>query len=97
VSSSGEIVVALIGQSLQALMAKMKGGSCTVTPQDIIRRITRHGHAAGIRLSEFRDVMLSMIEAGEFDLQLYKSVSGMICGDIARMHREKIRNAVSIQ
>lgn len=97
ISSSGEIIVVLIGQSLQALMAKMKGGSSSpsVAPQDIIRRITWHGSAAGIRLNEFRDVMLSMLEASEFELQLHRSVTGMIYSDITRMHQEKSRKAVS--
>jgi hypothetical protein len=49
-SSSGEVVVVLIGLMLQELLSHM-GGSA-ITPQDIIRRVTAQGNAFGIRLGE---------------------------------------------
>lgn len=50
-SSSGEVVVVLIGLMLQTLMGQIAAGS-PITPQDIIRRVTAQGNAAGIRLGE---------------------------------------------
>ena len=50
-SSSSEIVVVLIGLMVQTCMTKMKGA---ITPQEIIRRVTSQGNAAGARLSEFK-------------------------------------------
>ena len=50
-SSSGEVVVVLIGLMLQALLAQI-GNFSLVTPQEIIRRVTAQGNAAGIRLGE---------------------------------------------
>lgn len=49
-SSSGEVVVVLIGLMLQTLMSHIAGSP--ITPQDIIRRVTAQGNAAGIRLGE---------------------------------------------
>lgn len=49
-SSSGEVVVVLIGLMLQTLMGHIAGSP--ITPQDIIRRVTAQGNAAGIRLGE---------------------------------------------
>lgn len=49
-SSSGEVVVVLIGLMLQTLMGQIAGSP--ITPQDIIRRVTAQGNAAGIRLGE---------------------------------------------
>jgi hypothetical protein len=53
-SSSGEVVVVLIGLMLQALLEHMSHASAQVTPQDVIRRVTAQGNAAGIRLGEVR-------------------------------------------
>jgi hypothetical protein len=48
-SSSGEIIVVLIGLMLQVLMRRMNG---SISPQEIVRRVTAQGNAAGIRLGE---------------------------------------------
>jgi hypothetical protein len=48
-SSSGEIIVVLIGLMLQILMRRMNG---SISPQEIVRRVTAQGNAAGIRLGE---------------------------------------------
>lgn len=53
-SSSGEVAVVLIGLMLQALLEHMSHSSAPVTPQDVIRRVTAQGNAAGIRLGEVR-------------------------------------------
>jgi len=55
ISSSGEVVVALIGLMLQRLMDRMNG---IIAPQEIMRRVTAQGNAAGIRLGEVRSVEL---------------------------------------
>lgn len=51
ISSSGEVVVSLIGLMLQLLMDRMNG---IIAPQEIMRRVTTQGNASGIRLSEVR-------------------------------------------
>lgn len=58
-SSSGEVVVVLIGLMLQTLMSQM-GGSA-ITPQDVIRRVTAQGNAAGIRLGEVFSCAVNML------------------------------------
>lgn len=95
-SSSGEIIIVLIGLALQTLMAGMKATSAAITSQDIIQRITQQGNAAGIRLSEFKDVMLSMLYANKHELHLCSSVTKMIHADVSALHREKISKAVRI-
>jgi hypothetical protein len=42
----------MIGLMLQALLGHMSAASAQVTPQEIIRRVTAQGNAAGIRLGE---------------------------------------------
>lgn len=61
-SSSGEVLLVLIGLMLQTLMNHTLSSTSTaapaaaaaITPQDIIRRVTAQGNAAGIRLGEVR-------------------------------------------
>jgi hypothetical protein len=56
-SSAKELLAVLLGLSLRALLQHMKAAS--ISPQHIIRRIT--GQELGVRLGEFRDVLLSML------------------------------------
>ena len=56
ISSSGEVVVSLIGLMLQLLMDHMNG---IIAPQEIMRRVTTQGNSSGIRLSEVRSNYLS--------------------------------------
>lgn len=86
-SSSGEIVIVLIGLMLQALMNNMKG---VVTPQEIIRRVTAQSSASGVRLGEFKDVMINMLETNTYELYLNETVNQFIHKDMAKLHREKI-------
>jgi len=57
-SSSGEITVVFIGLMLQILMQKMNG---SIAAQDIVRRVTSKGNAAGIRLGEVRITTISIL------------------------------------
>lgn len=93
VSSSGEIVIVLIGLLLQTLMVKMKAGG-VVAPQDIIRRVTTTSHAAGVRLGEFRDVMSNMLAGNSHELLLSETVNRMIHADLVQLHGEKISRMV---
>lgn len=56
-SSAKELLAVLLGLSLRALLQHMKAAH--ISPQHIIRRIT--GQELGVRLGEFRDVLLSML------------------------------------
>lgn len=62
-SSSGEVVLVLIGLMLQVLMSHINevssAGSSMITPQDIIRRVTAQGNAAGIRLGEVSNTYIA--------------------------------------
>jgi len=64
-SSSGEVVVVLIGLMLQTLMSQVGGSAAAaaITPQDIIHRVTAQGNAAGIRLGEVRTVVVFPLSA----------------------------------
>jgi len=86
-SSSGEIVIVLVGLMLQTLMAKMKG---VIAPQDIIRRVTTQGSAAGVRLGEFKDVVSNMLSGHAHELYLHGEVNAMIRRDLVALHRQKI-------
>jgi hypothetical protein len=46
------VIVVIIGLMLQALLGHMSAASAQVTPQEVIRRVTAQGNAAGIRLGE---------------------------------------------
>ncbi len=86
-SSSGEIVIVLIGLMLQALMGKMKG---VIAPQDIIRRVTTQSSAAGVRLGEFKDVVTNMLSGNAHELYLHQEVNAMIRADLVQLHRQKV-------
>lgn len=67
-SSSSEIVILAIGQVLQFFLFQMK----TVVPsQEIVRRITQsQTNTIGSRYSEFKDILLSMMNAYSYELKL---------------------------
>lgn len=73
---------------LQLLMSRMKG---SIDPQDIIRRVTSHGNSAGMRLGEFKDVVLNMISANEQEILLYEAINRAFNDDLVIIHRNKIQ------
>ncbi len=110
VSSSGEVVIVLVGLLLQALMTRMKGGGnvhssedgapgagVVIAPQDIIRRVTTQSHAAGVRLGEFRDVMSNMLAGNAHELALSETVNRMLRSDLVALQASKISRMVSFR
>jgi hypothetical protein len=72
---------------LQILMTRMKG---IITPADIIRRVTAtETNSSGIRLGEFKDVMLNMLSDLSAEYGLSDTVRQIIRQDLRRLHREK--------
>jgi len=86
-SSSGEIIVVLIGLMLQVLMRRMNG---SISPQEIVRRVTAQGNAAGIRLGEFKDLMVNMLSSNSQDLFLNQVMNNIIRADLAGLHCTKV-------
>lgn len=88
-SSSGEITIILIGLMLQTLMTRMKGMNF-ITPVDIIRRVTAtEMNSSGIRLGEFKDVMLNMMSDLESEYSLNSVVKRIVQKDLMKIYREK--------
>lgn len=101
-------MIVLVGLLLQALMTRMKGGGnahssedgagaavVVIAPQDIIRRVARQSHAAGVRLGEFRDVMSNMLVGNAHELALMETVNRMLRSDLVALHASKISRMVS--
>lgn len=67
-STSSEIVSLAIGKILQHFLSHMK---VFVPSQDIVRRITQGlGNTNGSRFSEFKDILLSMMDAYSHEVKL---------------------------
>ena len=92
-SSSGEVVIVVIGLLLQLLMSRMQQGS-TIMPQDIIRRVTAQGHAAGMRLGEFKDVVTSMLGSNMHEMLQHSAISSAIFADLVEIHKQKMHTMV---
>ncbi len=92
ISTSSEIVAHFLSVLLQGFMAKMKN---VISPQEIITRVVTHASAAGIRLGEFKDVMLNMLELNDYELLLNQTVLGIFKEDVVHSHEMKFRKMVS--
>lgn len=69
-------------------MVKMKG---IITPQSIISRIARgdHNSSTGIRLGEFKDVVMNMLETNSNDLFIHETISKMVKQDLFKLNKQK--------
>ena len=81
---------------LQTLMTRMKGMNF-ITPVDIIRRVTAtEMNSSGIRLGEFKDVMLNMMSDLESEYSLNSVVKRIVQKDLMKIYREKHTKMVRI-
>jgi hypothetical protein len=66
ISSASEIVAQVLSQALQVYFSRMVT-SGRVSAASVMTRVVAHASTMGVRLSEFRDIMLSMLREQEQD------------------------------
>lgn len=79
-----DIIFMILGQILQLFMAQMKS---FIPAQEIIRRFTST-YAAGIKYEEFKDIMLSMIDAYAWENLLNYGVLRIHENDIVQLNKK---------
>lgn len=82
-----ELVGLVVGQSLKAFMSQM---GRTVPSQDIVRRITQE-EMMGSRFSEFKDVMISMVDSYSYEIALYKTCLRITTSDLLLLRAKRMK------
>jgi hypothetical protein len=82
-----ELVSLVTGQALKAFMSQMGG---TVPSQDIVRRITQE-EMMGSRFSEFKDVMISMVDSYTYEIALYKTCLRITTSDLLLIRAKRMK------
>lgn len=83
-SNVGDIIFIILGQILQIFMSQMKS---FIPAQEIIRRFTST-NAVGIKYEEFKDIMLSMIDAYAWERLLNYGVLRIHEHDIVLLNKK---------
>ena len=87
-STSREIVALAIGQVLQQFLSNMKS---IVPSQDIVRRITQGiGTSTGSRFSEFKDILLSMMNAYSHEVKILEVTLKMHMSNLHEVQSKRI-------
>ena len=87
-----EICSLVLGELMQWLMSRMLGAG--VSPQDIVRRITQEQALRGSRFSEFKEVLIGMVESHSFELSMYETVVSLHEYDLFLLQRNRITHRV---
>ena len=82
-----ELVGLVVGQALKGFMSKMGG---TVPSQDIVRRITQE-EMMGSRFSEFKDVMISMVDSFSYEIALFKTCLRITTSDLLLVRAKRMK------
>jgi hypothetical protein len=93
-SMAFDISSTILGELMQTLMSRMLGAG--VSPQDIVRRITQEQALRGSKFSEFKEVMIGMVESHSFELSMYETVVKLHTHDLFTLQRSRMKQRVSI-
>ena len=85
---SRELVGLVVGQALKVFMSQM---GRTVPSQDIVRRITQE-EMMGSRFSEFKDVMISMVDSYSYEIALYKTCLRITTSDLLLLRAKRMKH-----
>jgi hypothetical protein len=91
-SLSDELCTVVLGELMQLLMSRMLASG--VAAQDIVRRITQDQAVRGSRFSEFKEVMMNMVESHSFELSLYETVVALHSADLIGMQKKRMTERV---
>jgi len=94
-SSSSEIMVLMISELLHLFLSEMEA---VAPPQEIVSRITRDKEGTmGSRLSEFRDIFLSMISSFSHDVVVLDTFRKLQAADIEEMQWKRLTHTHPMQ
>eukprot|EP01033_Poteriospumella_lacustris_P002137 gene2137-1560_t len=88
ISSASEAVAQCLSQLLQSFLARLLS-SGRVSPTAVLTRVVSHASAAGLRLSECRDIVLAMLRGQEHDAQQRGLVCGVLRHDVHVLARHR--------
>ncbi len=87
-----ELIISYLGELMQYMMSKMLAAG--VSPQDIVRRITQEQAMRGSRFSEFKEVLIGMVESLSFEQSMYEAVVKLHSQDLIALQKNQIKSKV---
>jgi hypothetical protein len=87
-SAASDVMVIVYSLLLQLFMAAMKNA---VPPESIVRRVAVQGigQVSGSRFSEFKDIIMSMVETYENEIFVYELAAKIHVHDLFLNHKKK--------
>jgi hypothetical protein len=92
VSSSSEILSQFLSYQIQQLIVKMKE---FLRPSDILTRVVQHASATNIKLGEFKDIILTLLQLNQREQFISTVVRNILKGDLQQLQISKLNKHVS--
>jgi len=88
VSSSSEILSQFLSFQIQQFIVKMKE---FLKPSDILTRVVQHASATNIKLGEFKDIILALLQLNHRELFINSVVKNILKGDLQLLQTTKLK------
>lgn len=92
ISSSSELLAQIVSSTIRQLIASMRS---VVSPQAIVLRLVQHASSTGLKLVEFRDVLVHMLESTAAEQRLGDVVNRIFCHDRLLLQNDRLKKMKS--
>lgn len=87
-SSSSEFLAHLLSHYIKQLIVHMRH---IVSSQSIVQQLVEHAESTGLKLAEFRDVFVHMLDSSSQDLLMGKVVNNVVRADFLQVQVKKLQ------